>query len=417
MTDNLLNKNANIIEKRWPFVYKIIAEHQSIPMNVTVKGHTLNINNIQLTSSIDRKSEAIIQTKHLKNAKSITLYGIGLGDCIVELLTNKKTESINIIILNIDVLLLSLSYIDHSDWLTNAKISLFTWHDITKVSKPFAALPSELVLADDDACVLRDRVEQELNTDFINQKFTKAENLSLNKNIVEKSLTIADIPKPNVNEIFIAASGPTLESHIEYLQNNNCFIIALDASVKTLLSYNILPSLIISIDAVSFQLFKGLSSDYFKNIPLIFFPNVQPELLAYWPGKLYCSYSQTPMYDKYKSIQGKPSLFSAGSVIHPAIDLAVYLNAKDIVLLGADFSFTRNKSHSHGQNGESSFSLPFDMAQHWVKNYSGEKVPTLKSFISYLRDLELFIEKNSTINFYNGSNEGAKISGTQLWRS
>ena len=232
MTESLLNKNANIIQQRWPLVYQTIANHESIPMDVTVKEQTLSINNIQLTSSIDRKAEAVIQTKHLKNKASVTVYGIGLGDCIIELLQSNNVKSIHIIILNIDVLLLSLSYLDHSDWLNNDKVSLNTWHTLTKVTKPFCALPSELVLCDDDASILKDRIEQELNTEFLNQKFSKAKNLITNKTMVENALSIADIQQPNVTQIFIAASGPTLESHIEYLQNNQCYIIALDASVK-----------------------------------------------------------------------------------------------------------------------------------------------------------------------------------------
>ncbi len=120
------------------------------------------------------------------------------------------------------------------------------------------------------------------------------------------------------------------------------------------------------------------------------------------------------MFECITSTHKKTPLFNAGSVIHPAIDLACYLGAIQIIMLGTDFSFTKNKSHANANSSNQS-SIPLNQATHWVLNYNGEKVPTLANFKGYLRDLERYINKHGGIEFINGSHLGAKIDGASLW--
>ena len=45
-------------------------------------------------------------------------------------------------------------------------------------------------------------------------------------------------------------------------------------------------------------------------------------------------------------------LYVGGSVIHPAVDLAVKMGAARITLFGADFAFPMNKTHAGWNDGD-----------------------------------------------------------------
>ena len=54
-------------------------------------------------------------------------------------------------------------------------------------------------------------------------------------------------------------------------------------------------------------------------------------------------------------------------------------------------------------------------AQHWVIDGHGNRVDTSANFRGYLRDLEIYIEKQNHVRFYNSGKDGAFIKGTTLW--
>jgi len=106
-------------------------------------------------------------------------------------------------------------------------------------------------------------------------------------------------------------------------------------------------------------------------------------------------------------------LFSYGSVIHPAVDLAVNMGAKRILLFGADFAFSHQKTHANWQNG--SIGPAFQQATEQVINGFGEKVPTLRNLLTYLTGLERYIAKQPAVQFFNTSKAGAVIAGTEYY--
>ncbi|REL26048.1 DUF115 domain-containing protein [Thalassotalea euphylliae] len=420
---SFLQTNLDIVKARWPKLYRAVKNENLAKLTVESEQNTLIINNIQLTTNYNHTAEARLQLSRIPaDAKRAFIYGIGLGDTARLALQNKSLQQIHIVILNIGVFTHVMNALDHTDWLKAKEITLYHFDEIDEVYAPFCANPAELTLASDECVLLRDRIQLELNHDFINsnhntEKVTKT--IETNLALISKDSPISAMTKLKTDTVYIAAAGPTLEDHLAWLSQNKPFIIALDASVKTLLAHNITPDIVISIDVISDRLFDDLTYEKLSTTSLVYFPNVATKVIEKWRGKRFFSYSNTPMYQAYKAQIDSPALYSAGSVIHPAVDLAAYLGAKSIVLLGADFAFTKNKSHANPEKSAHSknpleYAVQFTVD--WVFNGHGEKVSSMPNLKGYLRDLERYIAAHNHINFLNGSLEGAQIAGTILWQ-
>jgi len=416
----ILTKNISIIEQRWPEIAKRIKQASLATLSVTLEKNTLLVNDIQLTSNYDRIEEADIQIEHISlQSAQVFLYGVGLGDVQIQLLKRPAIESLSVCILNVDLLLHCLSAVDHRLWLEDPRVSLFTAEDVADVYLPFVALPTELIFADNESAKLRDRIVLELDHDFIMKHHLESNALALaevekNTAFIKKDASVEQLFNSITGRVYVAAAGPTLSTHLpRLLSEKNTFIIALDAAVKPLLNAGVIPNIVVSIDARSDQIFTGVDfNDNLAGVKLVYFPRLSTSLLQQWPGKRYCSYSEGDLYKKYRGLYPKACLFSGGSVIHPAVDLAIKMGAEEVVFLGADFGFPDNKTYATGQNVE--YTKQFLSSSHWVLNGKGERITTMLNYRGYLRDLERFIEVTPNVRFINGSDKGAKISGTRL---
>ncbi|WP_448563706.1 motility associated factor glycosyltransferase family protein [Thalassotalea ganghwensis] len=422
MTLEQMPPNFQVIEQRWPQLFDKLVNIDTSSNDVEVLEQTLVVNGIQVTSNYDRLGEAKRQVSRIPvGANEAYVYGPALGDAISLLLERKGLLKLYVVILSKVTFIHALSAIETMDWLSDSRVHLIEAESLSDVGQPFCANPAELRLVDTNNETIADWVQLELNHDFIvnqHQGHRKEQlaHIDNNRSFILDDGDIKDIAPPTTDRIYIAAAGPTLNHHLEYLKTHKPFIIAVDASVRVLVAENIIPDIVVSIDYTAFQFFKDIPSHQLAKTKLVYFPNVEHEVLSYWPGKRYCSYSNTPMYKDIAHYAPKTSLFCAGSVVHPAIDLAVYLQAKTIILLGTDFAFSFNKSHASTENSApASHELSIENAQDSVINGFGERVATMTSLKGYLRELERYISKHPTISFINGSQHSAVIKGATLW--
>ena len=163
--------------------------------------------------------------------------------------------------------------------------------------------------------------------------------------VQESSVTV----KP-IRRAFIIGAGPSLESQIEALRGlrETGFLIASDTSLPALLSYDIKPDLVISIDCqlVSYHHFlRGLPED----VPLLLDLASPPVLTRL--NSLSAFFSSSHPLSLYLSSHWRPLPFidtSGGNVSHAAVSLAEYLGAREIYLLGIDFSYPEGKTYCRG---------------------------------------------------------------------
>ncbi|HGM5550450.1 TPA: motility associated factor glycosyltransferase family protein [Pseudomonas putida] len=416
--------NAQVIQQRWPALFeRLMAEDTSVVQAELVQGlgSTLSVNGIQLTSRHDRVHEARIQAASLAEKPQLHVYGTGLGDLPSVLLERAGLEQLYVHVLNGALFALVLQLLDQRQWLEDPRVQLFYAGDLSDICTPFFALPAEMLLADDFNAKIRDRLVSEVHLGFNNREFDP--HLPFIQQRLQDCLPVLlgddDVAQlfgtALGREIYVIGTGPTLEQHYERLavireKAGRALFICVDTAYRPLREHGIVPDLVVSIDQrIGFQHLPVEASD---GIPLVYLPMSDPVLLRAWKGKRYGGYSASPVYAALREQYPRALLHVGGSVIHPAVDLAVHMGAARITLFGADFAFPMNKTHAGWEDGDLGPSV--SEARHWVRDGFGQRVSTQLNFRGYLCVLERYIAAHPHVQFFNSSRAGAMIAGTQF---
>lgn len=159
----------------------------------------------------------------------------------------------------------------------------------------------------------------------------------------------------------IVAAGPSLDKTISLLkENQNFYIISTDTASSILLKNKINPDLIISIDGqnVSYNHFVELCpSAYAFDLSANF---SAAKKIAEAGNKIFFFSSGHPLSTaiSLSSSNHFPCLFSgAGTVTITALDFAVEAGFKNILILGADFSYSRGKAYAAGSYLDSLYNM------------------------------------------------------------
>ncbi|MEN2396184.1 motility associated factor glycosyltransferase family protein [Pseudomonas halotolerans] len=416
-------RNFQVIEQRWPaLAQRLLLENTGELQADLVEGlgSTLSINGIQLTSRHDRLAEADLQAASLpQGANAVHVYGTGLGDLQNLLLERVEVERLHVHILNGSVFALVLQLLDQSPWLADPRVEVLYAGDLAEIQLPFFALPAELVLADDFNAKIRDRLISEIHLAFNNREFNPRspeiiERLQATFGLVQRDHDVAELfGTLNGREVFVIATGPSLEQHFERLrvlneQAERPLLICVDTAYRPLLNHGVRPDIVVSIDQRISA--RHLPPEDTGDIALVYLPMADPSVIEAWQGRRYAGYSASPVYHQMRQQLPRGKLNVGGSVIHPAVDLAVRMGAAQVTLFGADFAFPHGKTHAGWGDGDLGPRL--DVAKHWVLDGHGQRVKTQLNFRSYLCELERFIAGHPQVRFYNSSRDGAMIMGT-----
>lgn len=421
MSDSL-EHNARILGERWPVLLERLQAEDSGALQADLVeglGSTLSIAGIQLTSRHDRTSEAHTQAASLPEAPVLHLYGCGLGDLQLALLQRPELKRLYVHILNGAVFRLVLQLLDQQDWLADPRVELLYAGDLPEIQLPFFALPAELVLADDYNAKIRDRLISETHLSFNNRLFSAdtpdiAARLAAIEPWVAADRDVAELFDLHPGrEVFVIATGPSLEQHYSALrvvagQPERPLLICVDTAYLPLLKQGIRVDLVVSIDQrISTRHLPGQGSE---GVVLVYMPLADPLVLEGWQGPRYVGYSSSPVFQALRQRLPRAQLHAGGSVIHPAVDLAVKMGGRRITLFGADFAFPQNRTHAGWQDGD--LGPQAGVARHWVMDGYGQRVKTQLNFRSYLCELERYIASRPEVAFFNTSRSGAMILGT-----
>ncbi|HEY0285629.1 MAG TPA: 6-hydroxymethylpterin diphosphokinase MptE-like protein [Pseudomonas sp.] len=420
----IFQRNCAVLE-RWPqILQRLLAEApESLPAElVEGNGSTLSVSGVQLTSRHDRISEAQLQADSLPaNSPEVHVYGTGLGDVQRVLLTSRSLQRLHVHILNGALFALVLQLLEQDDWLNDPRVVLTYAGDQTEIKLPFFALPAELVLADDFNARIRDRLVSEVHVGFSNQPFAPdtPENLQLleqARTLLQRDTDVGVLfgTQPG-REVFIIATGPSLQQHLPRLRAiwdaaDRPLFMCVDTALVSLRKHGIEPDIVVSIDHRITP--RYLPPDNTAHIALVYLPRLDEKLLSAWRGPRYVGYSTSPLYAQIRQQIPRAQLFVGGSVIHPAIDLAVKMGACRVTLFGADFAFPGERTHTGWQDGD--LGPPANLSRHWVLDGRGNKVKTQLNFRGYLIELERYIAQHPHVRFYNTSRDGALIAGAEF---
>lgn len=185
-------------------------------------------------------------------------------------------------------------------------------------------------------------------------------NIINNSKLAEKYNSIEEYKKiisNNHKKALIAGAGPSLDKTLDTVIQNNrndYYIIASDTAGLSLTKRGIIPDVVVSIDAQSVSYNHFISSNINQNTIYAFdlcsnFSAVKHICSKNNKALFFCS--GHPLATAINNSCSSPlHLFfsGAGTVTITALDMAVQAGFEEIVILGADFSYSNGKAYTKG---------------------------------------------------------------------
>ena len=385
---------------------------------------SIAIEGIRMASAYDPWREAQLALPRLVNHASVHLFGIGLGHLPHVLLnTSKQLEHLYIYILNLNIFKIQIEHMPFKEWLNDPRVHIQVAKPNDKPSNSgvtHTALP-DLQLISPQLWRLRDRLHALLNENFINSAFRSEDpvlqnHLKANEPLLQQDPGVKALfsPSPATRHACVIGSGPSLEQSMARLQNLTDgtvqpWVIAVDTAFAALLHAGVKVDCVVSIEKRINT--RWLPTQHSDNINLVYTPVVPKDVLLAWKGPRYASFTQTALHQTSVFFDASSCLFCGGSVIHTATDLALKMGFKEISFWGVDFGYPSGKTHSFWPSGE--LGGHPNRSGHWVMDVNGDKLASSPNFANYLSEMEDHLARHPNTQFFNASQSGAEILGTQ----
>lgn len=212
--------------------------------------------------------------------------------------------------------------------------------------------------------------------------------------------------------VIIVAAGPSFSKNAEQLNNlpKDTVILAVTTILKKLLTMGIRPDYVIHSDAQSktYSHLVGIQKDI--NIPMLVLSTAYEGCARSYPGPAYLICQKDyDLAENYAMEHKLPCYETGGSVATLALSVAVGLNAKRVIFVGLDLSYTDGLAHAKGVSGQ----IPGDMEAVKVPGYYGGMVSSsliFADFICWFSDYLKGLEPNRC-EVINATEGGAKIEG------
>lgn len=299
---------------------------------------------------------------------AVVVLGFGLG-YHVRRLAERSAKATLIIVFEPDLALLRSVFenVDHSSWLNDALVLFITdANDRGVLAKKLEG--AESILAQGvhffEHPASRGRLSQHtssftaLFSEFITAAKTTlmttlmrsvdtTRNLVLNLDHYAAGPGIAELRGVAAGRAAVVVSaGPSLHKNMHLLKDaavrERCVIIAVQTTLKPLLSAGIQPHFVTALDyhEISRRFYEDLRADDVRNVTLVAEAKAHPVILDSFPGPIRCC--ANPFLDKLlgpmKCDMGE--LPAGATVAHLAFYLAKYLGCTHIAMIGQDLGFT-----------------------------------------------------------------------------
>jgi len=222
---------------------------------------------------------------------------------------------------------------------------------------------------------------------------------------------------------FIIANGPSLDKNIHQLEkiNGKGLILSVESAVLPLLKNNIKPDVLAVIERTkNTYLYHFKNKEYPDDIALLSLALVDKRVYPSFSGaKIPILREKEVINNWINEYLGDGSAIDAGAnVSHLAVELATYMGANPIVLVGQDYAYgpeqnTHSKDSIYSQDEGKQFediikSRPIV----YVEGNNGKMIASNQLWIDFKMGLELKINDHKDKLFINATEGGAKIEGT-----
>ncbi|MDY6850668.1 MAG: 6-hydroxymethylpterin diphosphokinase MptE-like protein [Thermodesulfobacteriota bacterium] len=213
----------------------------------------------------------------------------------------------------------------------------------------------------------------------------------------------------------VVSAGPSLKTsaHLLSRAKGRAVIIAAAPVLRVLLAYDVKPDLAVILDYGSTD-DEVLQDVYGSNVPLVFLEQTLPRDIRRYQGRLVSVLqSQGPVQMWLGHLLPDRDHWSVGSNVGSfCLDLALYLGADPIILVGQDLSYPDQTSHGEGVIGRKNFHGPDEIHnQVWLESVGGGRVLSNMTLASFLDEFNQTVARANGRTFINTSLQGARIKG------
>ncbi len=209
----------------------------------------------------------------------------------------------------------------------------------------------------------------------------------------------------------VIGAGPSLEKNYNLIKVAKGKIIIASAfqTLPVLYKFNLKPSFTMALDysPTLLKVYDKIPLKWLKDIPLIYSPKINPKVLSKYPGITIPVWTLGGL-GTYINPQKDIVIESGGNVSVAIIRLLYELGVKKFFLIGQDFSWQSENTHSKGHHAsEQKFKYN---AKEYIKttNRYGETIYTAGPYLAAVHEIEKDIEEKY-LEIYNLYDRGIEI--------
>lgn len=430
---DLYNVEKKEIRDNKIYVENVTAKDNNPIMIVhTVDGNVIRLNSAYRPLEEARKwSQKCFENYEIKRV--ITIYGLGNGYCIREILS-KISHSDVVIIYEpfVEMFDCAINNYDLTDIFSNPQVFLYVgktaFLDLKEMYQLYVGILNvsyshELIHPQ------YERINKDIVEEYYNTIIGYKESVFMSANTVDKlgklfiSNTFYSLKNSRGKSFIwgcknkfskdvpaiVVAAGPSLKKNINELKKakHRAFILASDAAVKTLLDYSIIPDATIMCDPL--KEWKD-ERDECNTIPFICSLDSNKDMISTHKGEViyYNKITENEIIKRagcYDCIEDMPL---SGSVATIGITLLSMLGFKRIIMVGQDLAYSNDgKSHvDHNDN------LQFEKM--YTEGVYGDQVLTRPDWENFRKFLEDFFPRFPDIDYIDATEGGALIKGARI---
>lgn len=402
-----------------------IEKIQTKSNNITAK-----VNGFFLHSKYDPKKEAIqfVEKNYKENCLHI-LFGYGMGYFANELL-KKLSDNEELIVIDplydllnegieLNINLIKDIEDDRFKAILHTKIEKFNRRVHVIQSPNYEKITNDVYK---QALVV---INEQLKLNRINENTIRFFAEDWQKNYLFNLFNaVGDKPLLELKEKFntpvvIASGGPSLTKQLNLLNKikDKVIIIAAGSTINTLLSHDINPDFVVSIDGSisNYNHFKNLKLKHTKYIySLTSHYGIRDRFQG--SAYLFSIYGKKEMNNHFEKLTKLevPTIAGGGSVANYAFTIANYISKGPISIIGQDLAYTDNKTHAEHNNNFKIVDEAYKekKGMFFAEGYYKDKVLTDYVFLSMKESFENllnFVEKGREI--YNCTEGGINLKG------
>jgi Uncharacterized protein conserved in bacteria len=223
---------------------------------------------------------------------------------------------------------------------------------------------------------------------------------------------------------FIVSNGPSLDRSLQKLKDiqGRGLIISVESAIVPLTKNGVDPDILTVVERTKYTyLYHFQGRNYSPDISLISLAMADPRVFSSFPGEKIPAFRKGEELNVWfdRNLDDGNTVDAGANVSHLALNVAMYLGADPIIFVGQDFAYgPEGATHSRDavasqEKGKRARNLLHSIPTVYVEGNNGEQIPSNQLWENFRLGMEHILRGHPEHHFYNATEGGAKIHGTE----